>query len=320
MWYGLLNALGKLARFAPAVAALGLRQAGGRGRSGRRAQPRESRLVDQLSALPSSRLSGAALAAGLETGRGLLTRPGVRVSVEAAVLKMLGLAGDPNQPIERAQECADTIVRILRKQGVVPSRLAVDGVPGSGKSTLARALAEGFDLSWKSLDHEDMNVPRDFSRERVVYEHHRLLRTQDVDAFDAIVYIDEPVAVSRGKVLERSRLEARQGLSAEVLDYDRMKKIGELAFEACDGAPISIPGTDLLVKVRPPGGFRALENIESSLHAAGHDPRNRSKEQMLFMLAYGTPRSGLTAYLLPGAYNNEFFKGLLAGVRRYIGG
>jgi len=72
------------------------------------------------------------------------------------------------------------------------------------------------------------------------------------------------------------------------------------------------------MKIKPPGGFRAMENIGVRLRTAGHDPKSMSKEEMLFVLAYGRPGSGLMAYLLPGAYNHELFNGFLAGLRRYL--
>lgn len=320
MWYALLGALGKIVRLAPSALASALRQAGGRRQSGGARRSGGSGLLDQVSELPKSRLSGAALAAALETGRGLLSRPGVRVSVEGAVLKMLGLAEEPHRPVEPVQEAARTILRILQERGVASRRIGVDGVPGSGKSTLARALADRLGFDWKSLDHEDMNVPRDFSRERIVYEHHRLFRTQDVDSFDAIVYIDEPAEASKTRVLRRARTEGRRAVIIDVLDYDTLKEIGRRAFEVCDGDPLTIPRSPLLMKIRPRQGFRAVESIASKVQAAGHNSEGMSKEEMLFFLFDGRARSGLRAYVLPGAYNEELLQGLLAGARRYLGG
>jgi hypothetical protein len=72
------------------------------------------------------------------------------------------------------------------------------------------------------------------------------------------------------------------------------------------------------MKVRPPQGFHAIENIVSRLHAAGHDAEGMGKEEMLFFLVYGRPRSGLMAYFLLGAFNEELLSGLLAGIRRYL--
>ncbi len=103
-----------------------------------------------------------------------------------------------------------------------------------------------------------------------------------------------------------------------MLDYDKLEKIGQLAFEVCDGGAIAIPGSGLLVKFRPPEGYRAVENLVRRLHAGGHDPEGMGKEEMLFLLVYGRPRGGLMAYFRPGAYNEELLCGLLAGLRGYL--
>jgi hypothetical protein len=247
----------------------------------------------------------------------MMNRPGVRTSLEAAALGLLGGSGEQFQSVEAARENAAGIVSNLRKARIVPNRLGVDGLPGSGKSTLARALADKLCVKWVSLDHENMDVPRDFAPERAVHEHQRLLRTQDVDAFDVIIYVDEPVELSKARVLQRARTEARGSVIIDVLDFDKLKKIGKLAFDVCEGETVSIPGGSLLMKVRPPGGFRAIENTVSRLRAAGYDAEGMGKEEMLFLLACGRPRSGLKAYFLPGAYNEELLRGLLAGIRRY---
>ena len=264
------------------------------------------------------RLWGAVVVGAAETGRAMLGRPSVRASLEAALLKVVGGTGEGFPSIEAARDSARQIPLILQDRGIVPDRIGVDGLPGSGKSTLARALAEELDFQWESLDHENMDVPRDFAPQRTVYEHHRLFRTQDVDAFDAIVYVDEPVDTCKARILQRTRTEARAALIIDVLDYDKLKTIGKAAFDVCEGESVSIPGGRLLVKVKPPQGFRAVENIENRLRAAGHDAPREAKETMLFLLVYGRPASGLMAYFLPGAYNDELLRGFLAGMRTYL--
>jgi len=218
-----------------------------------------------------------------------------------------------------AQRQAAEVVRVLQGRRVVPSRIGVDGLPGSGKSTLSRALADALGFEWRSLDHQNMNAPRDFTLGRAIYEHHRLLRTQEVDVFDAIIYVDERVDVSKARILERARPEARRAVNIDVLDFQKLRTIGKLAFEVCDGVSIPIPGSTLVMKIRPPGGFNAVDNIVSRLHTAGHDAAWTCKEEMLFLLAYAKARSGLLAYFLPGAFNEELLTGLLAGVRTYLG-
>ncbi len=194
----------------------------------------------------------------------------------------------------------------------------MDGLPGSGKSTLSRALAETLGFAWRSLDHQNLNILVDFTSERTVYEHHRLLRTQDVDAFDVIVSVNERIDVSKARILERARPETRNAVNIDVLDFEKLRTIGKLAFDLCDGDPIPIPSSAMLMKIRPPGGFNAVDNIARQLHAAGHGVESRGKEEMLFLLAYGRARSGLLAYFVPSAFNEELLAGLLAGVRTYL--
>ena len=319
MLQGLLCAFGRIAKPVAVSRALGLGQGRGQmrgagdGRHGRQG----NNVSAELSRLTDNRLSGAVLAGAVETGRAMMNRPGVRASLEAAVLGLLGGSGEQFQSVEAARESADGIALNLQEARIVPNRLGVDGLPGSGKSTLARVLADKLCIKWISLDHENMDVPRDFAPERTVYEHQRLFRTQDVDVFDVIIYVDEPVGLSKARVLQRARTEARGSIIIDVLDFDKLKEIGKLAFDVCEGETVSIPGSSLLVKVRPPGGFRAIENIVSRLRAAGHDAEGMGKEEMLFLLACGRPRSGLKAYFLPGAYNEELLRGLLMGIQRY---
>jgi hypothetical protein len=320
MWYGPFYAFGKVAGLAVRVGTLDMRwkrAPAKREGGGRRGSDLYARVVKTLGR-GDNRLSRAAVAAAVETGRALMDRPGVRTSLEAAVVRMLGGTDVALPPAAALRETADRVAVVLQEREIVPNKIGVDGLPGSGKSTLARALADRLGLDWKSLDYESMNAPRDFTQERTIYEHHRLFRTQGVDVFDAIVYVDEPVEISKARVLHRAREEGRESLIIYVLDYEKLKQIGTLAFDVCEGEPISIPESSLLMKIRPPGGFRVAENIESRLRAAAHDPEGMAKEEMLFLLAYGRPWSGLMAYLLPGAFNDELLQGLLAGMRSYL--
>ncbi|NQT01324.1 MAG: AAA family ATPase, partial [Planctomycetes bacterium] len=216
--------------------------------------------------------------------------------------------------IDEVNKNADEIIALLNSKGVHIKRLAVDGVPGSGKSTLARALAVKLNFELQTLDYIDLNKPQDFNKEQTIYEHHRLLRTQDVENFDAIIYIDEPVELSKQKCLNRKR----GGINIDVFDYEKLKKIGSEAFNIAAGRVYSISNSYIKLKIKPKAGFRAYKNISAKVNKKGFKTEGLSKEELLFVSVYGRSRKGLTAYVKVGAYNKEILEGLSAGVLRFL--
>jgi hypothetical protein len=246
-------------------------------------------------------LVGIATTAGLTLARGVLSKPGVGVYLEYQIEKIFhGWAEDVNCP-EDVSLTANAILRLFRSRGLSPNRIAVDGVPGSGKSTLAAALARKLGMSVECLDHRNMDRTISFTKDRTIYEHHRLLRTQDLDGFDALIYIDEPVDISRQKVLQRKR----GGYLVDIMNYDRLKGVGHKAFSAAAAECIAVEGTFVRVKIRPEGGFRCLEDIEAELLAKGLSSKGLNKEQALFLCVDGKVRKGFSAYLNPHAYDKE---------------
>jgi hypothetical protein len=277
-----------------------------------------------LVSLGAARLGGSA--SGAARRLALLTSSGVRFSF-GGLTRVLARRLVPPLSTEAVRAEAEGIALALRERDIAPDKLGIDGIPGSGKSTLARVLAEELDMKWRSLDYLDPGDPRNIEEGRTIYEHHRLLRTHDVDAFDAIVYVNENVARAKARVRRRRR---GQILSV-ILEYRKLKKVGDLAFEVCGGETIAIPTrpgqvddvvrktrsqddvagrggeSRLVLKIRPPEGFRAAENIASALAAAGLDApgpvesglRGKSKEKLLFLLAFGKRRHGFVAYLRP---------------------
>jgi hypothetical protein len=203
-------------------------------------------------------------------------------------------------PTETLQT-ADAIATLFNKRRIVPDRIAVDGVPGSGKSSLATALSRKLGMSVACLDHRNMDEAINFDSGRTVYEQHRLLRTQDLDVFDAIIYLDEPEEISKRKILQRKR----GGYLVEIMNFSRLKAIGLKAFSTAAGENIPIKGSFARVKIRPEGGFRSLENIERELRANGLNGSGLNKEQKLFLCVEGRSASGFGAYINPHAFDRE---------------
>jgi len=260
------------------------------------------------------RLINAALVAGKATVNALAKRPGVRASMGSLKMKLLAGTVEVHETIEQVYKNADEIITLLNSKAVHFNRLAVDGVPGSGKSTLARALAEKLNFKVKTLDYIDLNKPQDFSKEQSVYEHHRLLRTQDIDNFDAIIYIDEPVELSKQKCLNRKR----GGINIDIFDYEKLKAIGAEAFDIAAGKSYKISNSYIEIKIKPKTGFRVYENIRNKLKKKGFETEGLCKEELLFASAYGKAAKGLMAYVRLDAYNKEIMEGLSAGVLRFL--
>lgn len=295
--------------FRQAVLALSEKDQGRGGRSGRGGGARTIKSNDK-----TERLMAAAWVGGKTTVDALAERPGIQASLDAVKMRLTTGKPEKHETIEAVNRNAAEIIALLESQGVNVTRLAVDGVPGSGKSTLARALAAKLDFELQTLDYIDLNKAQDFDQENTIYEHHRLLRTQDLENFDAIIYIDEPVEISKQKCLNRKR----GGINIDVFDYEKLKRIGEKAFEIAEGKVHLIPGSYVKIKLRPDEGFRAYENVKAEVAKKGRKTSGRSKEELLFVSVYGRSRRGLKAYVKLGAYNQELMEGLSAGVLRFL--
>ncbi len=280
----------------------GLRRGKGVGKNNKNSRDKTNRLVD------------AALVGGKTTVDALAKKPGIQASLGSMKMRLTTGKAEKHEIIDEVNKNADEIIALLNSKGVYIKRLAVDGVPGSGKSTLARALAEKLNFKLQTLDYIDLNKPQDFSKEQTIYEHHRLLRTQDVENFDAIIYIDEPVELSKQKCLNRKR----GGINIDIFDYDKLKKIGAEAFNIAAGRMYKISNSYIKLKIKSKAGFRAYENIRDKVNKKGFKTEGLSKEELLFVSVYGRFRKGLTAYVKVGAYNKELLEGLSAGVLRFL--
>jgi dephospho-CoA kinase len=262
----------------------------------------------------TNRLTDAVLVAGRVTADALAKRPGIQASFDSLKMRFTTGKSEVHKTTDYVYENADNIIALLNSKAVHIKRLAVDGVPGSGKSTLAKILAEKLNFKVRTLDYIDLNKPQDFTQNKTIYEHHRLLRTQDIDNFDAIIYIDEPVEFSKQKCLNRKR----GGINIDIFDYEKLKEIGAEAFDIAAGKSCKISNSYIELKIKPKTGFRVYENIRNKLKKNGFKKEGLSKEELLFVSVYGKAAKGLRAYVRLGAYNKEIMEGLSAGVLRFL--
>ncbi len=236
----------------------------------------------------------------------IFRKPGVQAYMDVFWDKLFPGKGDsPPEPRDLARTC-EAIRTLFMGRGTKPCRIAIDGVPGSGKSTLARALGQRLQMDVVCLDHHDMDAPENFTQENAIFEHHRLLRTQDIDVFDVICYLDEPVYASKKKVLERRR----GGYLVELMDYDLLKRIGDLAFAFVQGESVTVDQTFIKLKFRPDEGYRDRDRINAALRKEGYDGAVYSKEEALFLLLEGKAHHGFKAYINLHACDRELLAAL----------
>ncbi len=261
------------------------------------------------------RFGRAVYVGGKTTVKELKKNRGIRASIDSAKLYLAaGKVEEYQDHLLEVQNYADEIIRYLKLRKVVARRIAIDGVPGSGKSTLSRVLAKKLRFEWKTLDYIDMNKQQDFTDEFAIYEHHRLLRTQNIENFDVIIYIDEPVDLSKERCIHRKR----GGVNIDIFDYEKLKKIGEKAFEISKGDIFEVPNSYLKIKIRPRDGYSAYKGLCYECEEKGFSSIGFAKEELLFFLIYGKPKKGLNAYINFGAYNKELTKGIEAGVETFF--
>jgi len=241
----------------------------------------------------------------------LLAKDTIRSAIRGRVRRFLtGSSERPYQDIATVEKYADQIVDILYENNIFPEIIGIDGPPGSGKSTLGRSLAKRTGLNWRCLYLKDVSKPCFFTFGHI-YENIRLFRTQNIDNFDAIIYIDCPVEDAEHRVIERDR----NGALADYVDFEKIKKIGDAAFEMADGEAIRIPMSPIRIKLRPKEGYRDIDNLRMRLRSRGVDVEGFSKEELLFAYCYGEPKRGILPYVKFGAYNNELLSGVYAALR-----
>ncbi|MBF0229327.1 MAG: hypothetical protein HQK63_06995 [Desulfamplus sp.] len=254
--------------------------------------------------------------AGFSFIRNIIAKRGVNKNIQFLIESYLLDQGEKIDIPEKAMKEAVKIKDILTKEGLFPKQIAIDGVPGSGKSSLSRALGKILDMKPVPLDHYNMNKPINFISKPAIFEHHRLLRTQEIDSFDAIIYIDEPVENSKEKILQRKR----GSYLVDIMNFDLMKKIGKRAFQLADGIFYQVPDSFIKVKIRKGESYNMLKHISDELKLSEAKPLQQlhkgenlsqkintmAKESLIFILEEGKVRKGFTAYLNTVAYKQEF--------------
>lgn len=231
----------------------------------------------------------------------LMAKESIKSAIRGRIRKLItGNAEKPYRDVQAVEVYTDRIMDILNQKRILPQNIGIDGPPGSGKSTLGRSIAKRTGLKWRTLYLKELNQPYNFKPGRI-YENIRLLRTQNIDNFDLIIYIDCPVGEAQYRVIERDR----NGALADYIDFKKLKKIGDVAFEMADGEEIMIPMSPIRIKIRPDKGYRDIENIRMEVRSKGFDVERFSKEELLFLNCYGEPKSGILPYINWGAYNIE---------------
>ena len=241
----------------------------------------------------------------------LLSKDSIKSAVRGRVRKLTtGSSEKPYHDVEAVEGYVDKIMDIFGSKGISPENIGIDGPPGSGKSTLGRSLAKRTGLKWRTLYVKDMKEPYYFMPGRI-YENIRLFRTQNIDNFDVIIYIDCQAEDAQRRVVERDRNAAL----ADYVDFEKLKQIGDAAFEMADGEEIMVPMSPIRIKIRPKDGYKDIDNLRKKLRSKGFDVERFSKEELLFVYCYGKPKSGILPYVKFGAYNNEFLSAAYAALR-----
>ncbi|VEN74631.1 conserved hypothetical protein [Candidatus Desulfarcum epimagneticum] len=257
--------------------------------------------------------AGIAVSSGIFLVKKILNKKGIHTNIQYLIGSVLDHNNENKSLPEEVIRQAKAIEKIFKDRHVFPDRIAIDGLPGSGKSSLAAALAKRMDMEVVCLDHQDMEERFSFEKAPAIYEHHRLLRTQDMDRFDVMIYIDQPVEKAKQNILKRQR----GAYLVDIMNFELMKKIGKKAFSLADGQVISVDHSFVRIKIRPDNGYRDMANLDSELSAkAAGDSAGEvlNKEQRIFLLTEGRARKGFLSYVNPRAYERELLSALIVGV------
>jgi hypothetical protein len=136
-----------------------------------------------------------------------------------------------------------------------------------------------------------------------IYEHHRLLRTQNLDGLDVLCQFDLPVHEIRRRIEQRER----GAFLATLFDFELMKRVGDVAFALCNGRAVDV-GSGVRLKLRPTAGYGVMPNLRQLARRRGIEPSSYRREELMFLCTSGGARQGLRAYL-----NRDEIRDLLLG-------
>ncbi|MBF0453147.1 MAG: hypothetical protein HQK75_20775 [Candidatus Magnetomorum sp.] len=267
--------------------------------------------MSALKKLTKESLPQLAIAFIVTASTNLLAKNSIKSAIRGRIRKLVtGSAEKPYKDIQIVEGYTDKVMDIFNEKKIFPQNIGIAGPPGSGKSTLGRSLSKRTGLKWTTLYLKDLGKPY-FFKQGHIYENIRLFRTQNIDNFDVIIYIDCSIEDAQNRVLERDR----NGALADYVDFKKLKEIGDAAFDMADGEEIKIPMSPVKIKIQPEEGYQDIEKLRIKVREQGYDPETFSKEELLFIYRYGKPKRGILPYINWGAYNEELLSAVQVSLR-----
>lgn len=240
----------------------------------------------------------------------LLSRSTVQSTIRGQVRKIFtGSREKPFREIPDTEHTALEILKLLDNRTLDRPCIGIDGIPGSGKSTLARSLSAKLKIGYRTLYSKELVKKINYER-GMIYENMRLFRTQDIDNFDVIIYIDLSVEEAKSRVIERDR----NGSLVDYLNFEKLKHIGDITFRNAAAETHRVGNKPVYLKIRPEQGFRLNENVDRLFVNSSAHIDNLDLEQKLFLLCFGKAGHGLWPYANLSEYREDFAEGIRAAI------